>query len=64
MKNIHTIIQVVQIIVTLEISENKLNFRLLKDNILAMTFKKKKKKNNIMKRQLNKTSAISYCFSS
>ena len=64
MKNIHTIIQVVQIIVTLEISENKLNFRLLKDNILAMTFKKKKKKNNIMKRQLNETSAISYCFSS
>ena len=50
-KNIHTIIQVVQIIVTLEISENYLNFRLLKDNILAMTFKKKKKKkNNNMKR--------------
>ena len=31
----------VQIIVTLEISENYLNFKLLEDNILATAFKNK-----------------------
>ena len=50
----------VQIIETLKISENYLNFKLLKDNILAMTSKKQKNYNK--QHQLNKTSVISYYF--
>ena len=48
--------------VTLEISENYLNFMLLKVNILAVTLKKQKNYN--MQHKLNKTSAVSYYFSS
>ena len=47
--------------VTLEISENYLNFMLLKVNILAVTLKNKR---ITTCSKLNKTSAVSYYFSS